>query len=141
MMRRLLTALAVIAALGCGEDAPVPGTISISLNTPNSNDGAMVVTLSGSGITGLQPANSSYQVFQRLVTVDELRVVVFGNLSQGPVLTATVPNINDPDGYAALLVQVANRNNELQENSGYSLTVETFSSVSARQSGGGVVSP
>jgi hypothetical protein len=130
MKSEKLVALAAVAAvslaLGCGgEDPPlppVPGNIAVSFVDPNGTDGAILFTITGPGMTNLVAAGSSLRMFTRLVAPRELRVIVVGNLGNGPLFTMDVPNTNDVSGFTATVTQVADRNDELRGSvAGYSL--------------------
>lgn len=138
---RAVSLLLIAMTLGCGDNSPVPGSVSVSLETPNLDDGALVITVTGSGITGITPTSSGYQLHQRLVTSGELRIVMFGNLSSGPLFTASVPDTRDLEIYSASVVQAASRTNELQDLAGYSLVVESTAGSSGAQSVREPVSP
>lgn len=107
----------VIAALAC--DCPTgvcgAGPATVSLVTPNTGDRAILVTITGPGLENIKRANSSHSVHWRLISAQEARVVVFGNLTDGPVFTINVPDREDLSGYSATVLQVADRNNRLRE--------------------------
>ena len=116
----------LIVGLACDDstEPPVPGSVTISLNTPNTDDGAVALTLTGPGLSNLVPTSSSLKVFWRLVAENELRALVFGNLTSGPVFSVDVQNVNTPSLYSATITQVATRDDELRADmSGYTVTV------------------
>lgn len=105
-------------ALGCGGEEvipPVPGNIVVSFFTPNSTDGAVLFTVTGPGLTNLAPASSSARIFTRLVAAREVRVIVVGNLGNGPLFTMDVPNTNDLSAFSAMVNQVADLDDDLRE--------------------------
>ncbi len=129
-VRRSILKLA-LAALACGTAActdsttgpAVPATAVVSLVTPSSNDGALLITLSGPGLSDIQPANSFVRIYWRLVTETEARVVVVGNLTAGPVFTVRLSDAR-PERYTASLGEVADRTNAMREAlAGYTLTL------------------
>lgn len=115
----LLTAVAA-----CEEDAIGPaGTVVLSLTTPNSDDGAALLTVTGRGLTNAQAASSGYRLYWRLHSDRELRVAVFGNLVSGPLLTLQT---DDVGGVAVTLAEVASRSDSLRSStSGYQVSVTT----------------
>ncbi len=136
-MKRLAysMALATMAAIlgSCGNDPSGPGggggggnagTATVSLSSPNADDGAVLVTLNGSGLTNVRPPNSSYQVFWRLASANVLKVAVVGDLADGPLFTVDVPDVSNLAGYAGTVDQAASRTDALRGSlSGYSISV------------------
>ena len=125
-----------VLLLGCGESA-MPGTATISLTTPNTDDGALLITVTGPSFTNVQSASSSYQVFSRLATGQELRLIVVGNLAAGPVATVDVADVNGLSVYTATISQVSDRLDELRESlSGYSIDVVPPGGTASNRVGG-----
>ncbi|HUF50620.1 MAG TPA: hypothetical protein VMN60_07305 [Longimicrobiales bacterium] len=125
-LRLTCAALLVIAAgAACGDDnagPPTPGTLLLSLTTPAADDGAVLVRLTGPGITGVQPASSSHQLFWRLASEEEARAIVIGGIQSGPLLTVHVPDVRRASEYAAELGEVAALSDSLRAAiTGYSL--------------------
>ena len=129
---KLAALLAVVAPiLACGDGSGVTEStangvrpVTVSLTTPASDDGAVLLSLHGGGITNPQAATSSYRVYFRLVSETEVRVAVFGNLTAGPLFTVQVPDPRQLAGYSAAVREVANRSNELRGSlAGYEATL------------------
>ncbi|MCH7874738.1 MAG: hypothetical protein IH965_05510 [Gemmatimonadetes bacterium] len=128
---RLLTATAAIcvligAGISCGDstEPPVAGAVTVSLVTPNTDDGAVAVTITGPGLNALVSVTTSYEVFWRLVSETEVRALVFGNLTAGPLVTVNVSDLNQLASIAGAVTEVAQRNDELRSDlSGYAITV------------------
>jgi hypothetical protein len=122
----LLTFTIALAPLGCGGETTLPvapGRVTGSVVTGSSSDGAMLFTIRGPGMTNVASTNSSNQLFSRLVAPQELRVIVIGNISTGPLFTMDVPNLNDISGFSATVDQVADRDDDLRADiSGYSIS-------------------
>ena len=121
-MLALLAGLAVSA--GCS--GPTAGELTISLVTPNSDDGAILlrVTVSESKeVTSLTVACSGCTIFKEQPSATELRAVVTGNLAAGPLVRIAVSDTKSPDAYSAQVQQVASRTYQVRATSGYSLTV------------------
>lgn len=136
MLRALLVALAAIAvAVGCADhptqpNSPPPpppppsGSAVVSLTTPNTDDGAVVVTLSGPGLKTMQVSSSSNLFFSRAVSDSEVRVILVGNLTAGPLFTFKVADGKQISAYSATIGQVATRSDALQAStSGYKLSI------------------
>ncbi|MGH7754400.1 MAG: hypothetical protein ACREN5_16470 [Gemmatimonadales bacterium] len=117
----VLLAAAVTAA--CQDQAPAAGLLTASLQTPNTDDGAMLVTVQGPGLANVQSSSSSYRIYWRLVSTGEVRVLIFGNLSGGPVFTAQTPGDAGAADYRATVVQVADRNDAERAAAGYTALV------------------
>lgn len=128
-VRGVLVALTVIAAgIGCSGQAtspnpPSPGSAVVSLATPNIDDGAVVVTLRGPGLTTLQSTFSSNVFYSRLVG-DSARIILVGNLGAGPLFTFKFGTGAALSAYTATVEQVATRSDSLHASTtGYHLTV------------------
>jgi hypothetical protein len=125
----MLTALAAAATLRCsdGGTAPpssdTPGTAVLSLGTAHADDGAVVLTLRGTGVSSIQAVSSAHVVVSRPAGPDETRVIVVGDLVAGPLLRVHVPAVNRLSAYSASIDQAATRDDVLRESvAGYTLT-------------------
>ena len=96
-------------ACGGGSTGPKAGTATVSLVTPNSDDGAVQLTLTGPGLANVQSATSAYHVYSRVVSAGELRVIVVGDLTAGVVLTVSVDDVNKVGQYGGTVVDAASR--------------------------------
>jgi hypothetical protein len=96
-------------ALGCGggSTGPKAGTATVSLVTPNADDGAVLLTLTGPGLANAQTASSSYQVYWRAVSASEVRAIVVGNLTAGALLTVSVDDVGKIGQYGGTVVDAA----------------------------------
>lgn len=138
-MKRLayMMALAGMATSvgSCGNDPSGPGggggggggnagTATVSLTSPNADDGAVLVTVNGTGLSNVRPPNSSYQVFWRLASANVLKVAVVGDLATGPLFTVDVPDITNLSGYSGTVDEAASRTDALRGSlTGYSISV------------------
>lgn len=128
---RFLTACGLATTLVLGSascsDSPGPddsGPLTVSLTTPNADDGALLVVVTGPELTDIQPTSSAYQVFSRRAGATETRVIVVGDIVAGPVFTASVPTGSVASEFAASMSEVASRTDALRPSTaGYSLTV------------------
>lgn len=119
-----LMALAVLAACG-GKDDPDPGPtggeVVVSLSSPNTQDGALVVRLTGpltdlAAVGGYRIASNA----QGAVT----QVVLTGNIVSGDILRFKVADLSLIPGYGAAVTQVARRTDyALLDPGGYTLTL------------------
>lgn len=122
-MLALLFALAVSAGSCSG---PVAGDLTISLVTPNSDDGAIVVRVTASEskeVTSVTVVCSGCKIFKEQPSATELRAVVTGNLVAGPLVRVGVSDTKAPDAYSVQVQQVASRTYQVRSTSGYSLTI------------------
>lgn len=131
-VRRVLVAvLGAAAAAACGQGSTAVTTTetpitaaTVALATPNGNDGAIVVTLNGPDVASVQAADSHYVVFTKLVSAQEARVIVIGNLVAGPLLTVRLTHPHALAAYSGSIQQVATRGDSIVANTGgYQLTV------------------
>ncbi|MGH7701866.1 MAG: hypothetical protein ACREMO_02150 [Gemmatimonadales bacterium] len=111
-MRRLLlpllAVLAASAASGCGDGlAPLAGTLEVTLDTPNSDDGAVLFVVAGGPIDQVDPAG--YLTYSAPIGLAGTRVVVTGNLAPGVLVHLRVPDIHRAGSYTVVLEQVAAR--------------------------------
>lgn len=117
--------LALLGGLACGGDSgtgTTTGTAAVSLATPNADDGAVLVTLTGPGVSNPQAGSSAYDVYFRVVSADELRVLVIGDLSNGVLVTVGVGAVGSIGQYSGTVVEVASRTDVLRVSlAGYSL--------------------
>ncbi len=120
-------ALLVGAAIaGCRESIapPTPGPVVASLVTPAHDDGAVLVTLTGTTFTDITAASAGYTIYSRVVSATEVRVIVLGNLSAGPLFTAQVPDRRAVHDLSATLQDVANRADAIQPSrTGYAVAL------------------
>lgn len=131
-MRRALGVAAALAALAlplvlatCS--GPVAGDLTISLVTPNSDDGAIVVKVTASPsleITGATAACTGCRIFAERPSATELRAVVTGSVVAGALLRVSVSDTRPSGAYAVQVVQVASRTYQLRSAGGYSLTIQ-----------------
>ncbi|UCC83624.1 MAG: hypothetical protein JSW46_01450 [Gemmatimonadota bacterium] len=129
--QRWITATAVALALAvgvaCGDDESVgpevtPGTMIVSLTTPNADDGAIMFTVSGGEIDA--PALLDIEhVLYLMEGANTITAIIAGDIVAGGLLEFDVPDVEV--AYTATITQVADRTNDLRDPlTGYSLTVD-----------------
>jgi hypothetical protein len=123
-----LAMLVVLAAGACSDGGstspPVPGPLLLTLATPSTDDGAVMLTVTGPGITSAQATSSSQQLFWRLVSANELRVILIGPIASGPLLTVNVADAGRPANYGVSIKEVAARDDAVRASvAGYSATL------------------
>ena len=123
-----LALLALASALACGNESapatpmPTSGAAAASLVTPNVDDGAILVSLTGPGITSVQSASSAYFAQSRVVSASEVRLVVVGDLSAGVVATVVVPDVRRIGEYSGSVLEVASRGDQVRNSvAGYAI--------------------
>lgn len=115
----------VIIVTGCGGEgvAPAtPGTLSLRLATPNANDGALVVVISGGPVSAVH-ATGGLEV-AREVDGAGTHLLIVGDLVEGVLATIDIPDIAHANAYVAVVEQVADRTSfGLLDAAGYHLTL------------------
>jgi hypothetical protein len=128
-MTTALMLLGIAALAGCrdGETPPTmpapPSALIVGLDTPQTDDGAVVFTLHGPDLSDLQPASGAYLTYTRAIGQD-VRVVMVGDLAAGSLLTAKIGAGHQLAEYSAVVEQVAMRSDTLRPDlSRYRLTI------------------
>ncbi len=120
-------ALAVSVACGDGDGVtavPVPGTLVLSLTSPNSDDGAILLSISGGGISAPTVVSTSHVLFFRSTGTTSINAVVVGNITAGLLLRFDVPDVGGGSPYTGTITEVADRANALRTTlTGYSLEI------------------
>ena len=119
---RLFLVLAVSGAIGlagCGDDGPdggtgptpTAGTLTLNLTSPNADDRAIHILIAGSGaadsVGNVQAANASYTIHAKLENGNTAQAAVFGNLTNGALVTFSVPNVNNTSNYTISVVDAS----------------------------------
>lgn len=121
----ILLPLSLGALAAChGEDKPTdpsgPGVLELVLTTPNANDGAVLLEVTGA-VDSVQPM--SYTTFSSLES-GGARVVVTGDIASGVVARLYVPDAASAGQYTGSLSQAAQRSSfTLQNLTGYRVVV------------------
>lgn len=121
-------AIGLVAGIACSDDeeptGPTAGTLSVTLTTPNVDDGAILFELNGPDISAVSVTVPAHYTHVRQDGVT-LTVVVVGDIESGLIVGFDVPDISAVASYTAIVTQVADRTNELRSDlAGYDLTVE-----------------
>ena len=125
----ILLGLLVLGTLTCGGEgsgpsaAPPPGLLELSLVTPNPDDCALLLEVTGGPVSHVLPLGGllSYQA-ARVPGVT--RIALIGPLASGPVARLRVPDIGQAARYAVTVVSVADQASlRLRKLAGYSATL------------------
>ncbi len=119
----LLLAAALPWSSGCGDDpgptGPQGGILEVSLTTPNADDAAMVLRLTGPGISQVR-ASEGGNYLHLVESGSEVIVVLVGDLPAGGIVRFSVPDVEAVDSYGAAILEVADESNALRASlSGY----------------------
>lgn len=112
MTRRLMRAaagLALAALVGCGDPpviGPTPGEVAVVLQTPNAQDGAILLQVIGP-VTDVVPVRGFHVSSATTGTV--LRIVVAGDLSSGELVRLKIPDVDKLSSYSVFIDQIASR--------------------------------
>ena len=121
--------LGVTSACGEGATPPPlpssPGALRLDLDTPHSDDGAVVVTLHGPDISHPQAASPAYLAYSRSDSgAHQIRLIIVGDLKGGALGTVSVGPGHQLSDYSVTIDQVAARNDTLRADlSGYRVRV------------------
>ena len=130
-MRTAAIAAGLLAVASCGGDhtptepaGPVPGVLNVALTTPNADDGAVLLTISGAPVVSVEAASPAYQVYSFTPDTNNVRVLVSGDIATGALLRIHVADTRRAASYRATIAQAASRTTFAQRTlSGYSFTV------------------
>jgi hypothetical protein len=119
-------AIACVGFLGCiGE--PAPRELTLTLITPNSDDGAVMFTVTTAApnrIVSATAACEGCKLFYHQVSEVEFRVVVTGPLRPGPVARLSVSDAAPVGAYRVDVHEVAARDFQSKKGTGYRVIVE-----------------
>lgn len=121
----LLLAAMVTAACGGSDSGPGPvaGTLQVSLTSPNTDDGAVMLQVTGDIDSVTTPAGLT--LYEATPSATVVRAIVTGSIaSGGSVLTLHVPDVGKASSYTTQLLQVSARGTYVQRPvGGYTLQV------------------
>lgn len=131
-MRRLRIILAIgagAALAGCsgsgsGGTGPTAGTLYVTYSTPHTDDGALLVKVTGPAVTSVT-IDTALKGYSRISTNgDTAMIVVAGTVHSGIVARLSVPDTKAFASYSASVLQVAQTSTYAQRAlSGYSAAV------------------
>ena len=128
---RTLRSLALLALVGlvanCGGGdggGPVEGVLQLTLNTPNTGDGAILFRVNGGPIDSIAGSamveDGSYNVVG-----NQTRVVIAGPITDGALAYLFVPDVGDVASYAVTVEQASQNAGPYTQRStvGYTVSV------------------
>ena len=107
---RLVSApwLALLAlSAGCSNSTgPVAGTLDVSLSSPQQDDGAVLLSITGGPVDSVE---SRYTVYSASVSADTLKLILIGSLVSGSIARIHISDSRQALRYIARIGQVAAR--------------------------------
>lgn len=104
----LVCLLGLIPFAGCSNNTgPSGAVLSVSLSSPNTDDGAVLLTISGGPVDSVEAVG--YPVYTARSGSETLRLIVTGPIGSGPIARIHVPDNRQVFSYSVKLVQVAAR--------------------------------
>ncbi|MEJ7811049.1 MAG: hypothetical protein WKG32_11620 [Gemmatimonadaceae bacterium] len=120
------TLVSIAIASACGGDkpsGPQAGDLTVRLTTPYTDDGALLLHVTGPEIAAVSAASSASTVHAR-TGAGGYMVAVFGDLGAGPLVRITVPDVRQASRYTVTVVEAADRANAIRATlGGYAFTV------------------
>jgi hypothetical protein len=116
-LRHAALALTVLAGIaGCSHDnvGPTAGTLNVTLASPNTDDGAVLVTIAGGPVDSLTAPGQ--QIYTSRIDANTLRVILIGRLQAGTVARMYLPDVRLASNYSATVNQAAARTSYAQRN-------------------------
>jgi hypothetical protein len=126
LLRYSALLLAALLLTTCGDstgsDGPRDGWLSLQLTTPNTDDGGLLITVSGAPIDSVRTTHP--HLLTRRQSESSMRVVISGNISSGVIGQILVPDARQSARYTVTIQEVAARSTYLQRGlTGYSISV------------------
>ena len=91
-----------------------PGTLTARLVTPNADDGAILIEISGPAPIADITAMLQGAIVHSRADGNQTRLAVFGPLVGGALVRFSVPDVNAAQQYAAQVTEVSDRANALR---------------------------
>jgi hypothetical protein len=98
------------------------GWVALVLATPNANDGALLISVSGGAVLGVTESN--YDILSSASGPSGVKLLVRGHIVAGPIATIELPDRKRLPHYRVTVEQAAARSTYQQQNtSAYGVTV------------------
>jgi hypothetical protein len=102
----------------------VPGTLTVRLVTPNTDDGAILLDITGPAPAAEMVAAAPGAVAYARANGNTTRVAVFGSIASGALVRFSVPDVNAAQQFSAQVTEASNRASALRASvTGYQVTV------------------
>ena len=125
MKKALLLGFVVTSLMSCGGGTQ-PGSLTLQLSTPNSDDGAIQFRVTATApniINSVSVLCTGCQLFEARVSDTEIVGIVTGNMAAGDLLSLSVSDIKTPTLYSGSVTSAAARDYTLRSSNGYLLAV------------------
>jgi hypothetical protein len=95
-------------SLGCSNNAePTTGTLNVNLSSPNADDGAVLVAVTGGPVDSVESAG--YTMYSARGRADTVKLIVTGTLPSGVIARIHIPDSRQASRYGARVLQAAAR--------------------------------
>jgi hypothetical protein len=102
----------------------VPGTLTVRLVTPNADDGAILLEITGPAPAAEIAAAVQGAVVHARSNGNTTRAAVFGSLANGALIRFSVPDVNAAPQFTAQVTEASDRTSALRTSlTGYQLTI------------------
>ena len=102
----------------------VPGTLTARLVTPNADDGAIILEISGPSAVSDVATPVQGAVVHSRTDGNTVKVAVFGSLTAGAIVRFSVPDVNAASQYSAKVTDASDRTNALRAGvTGYAVSI------------------
>ena len=127
---RILAAAALSAIAACQMDDKItgpdpargPGALEVQLATPNADDGALLLTLSGGPVDSV--TSGTFEVAALETAAGAYRVLIRGPIHGGAVARLWVPERGDRSAYVVSVTEAVGRTSYARQDvAGYVVTV------------------
>jgi hypothetical protein len=100
--------LGLVPLFGCSNNTgPTAAALNVSLSSPNADDGAVLLTISGGPVDSVEALG--YAVYTARSGAETLELIVTGHFGSGPIARIHVPDSRHVSRYSARIGQVAAR--------------------------------
>ena|SRR5688500_4520478 len=102
----------------------VPGTLTVRLVTPNTDDGAILLEINGPVPAAELTSAAQGAIVHARANGNTSRVAVFGAIASGALLRFSVPDVNAAPKFSAQILEASDRGSALRPGvTAYQLTI------------------
>jgi len=106
------------------EPSAVPGTLTARLVTPYTDDGAILLDITGPSAAAEIVAAAQRAVVHARTNGNTSRVAVFGSIGSGALVRFSVPDVNAAQQFSAQVTEASDRASALRATvTGYQVTI------------------